>query len=259
MCANHHSDAIHDTAQAARAAPRSRWRALLALFCVTAFAAPAPAAVIYDAGLNTLPSAQGFAFLSLPPGAVQSVAGGVYTLDTTASSSISAGSSRADLPLDMDQGIRLTIRMRVVSESHSTSDRAGFSIILVGSDPTRALDLAFWDNEVWYYPSAAFTHGSGYALHTSSAFHTYALDLVGSAFALRVDGAPALSGSLVDYSGFGFPYNVPNFLFFGDDTSSASARVEISQITLSALPLPGASWLLGAGLLAWHWRRRAAR
>jgi hypothetical protein len=47
-----------------------------------------------------------------------------------------------------------------------------------------------------------------------------------------------LSGSLRDYTAFSGPvdpYETPNLIFIGDDTSSASARIRLSYVSVAAL------------------------
>jgi hypothetical protein len=59
-----------------------------------------------------------------------------------------------------------------------------------------------------------------------------------------------LSGSLVDYTGQGLPYTTPNFVFFGDDTSRASANAYLGPLVLaSTVPEPARAWLWLPGLL----------
>ncbi|MGE0386043.1 MAG: hypothetical protein AB7Q97_15045 [Gammaproteobacteria bacterium] len=222
----------------------------------TLAAGAAPAAVLYDAGLGTLPSAQGWSFLALP-GVTQSVGGGVYTLDSTLTPALQGGIGRSDRVLDTVAGFDLDFTLRITAESHGNANRAGFSVIAVGSDPTRAIEVAFWTDQVWVY-TAGFQHGAGFATDTTDAAHDYRLRVHGGQFTLLADGGELVSGPLVDYgpAGPAIPYEVPNSLFFGDDTTSAQGRVELSRIALSPIPLPAALTLLVAPLGALL-RRRA--
>lgn len=60
----------------------------------------------------------------------------------------------------------------------------------------------------------------------------------GDIFRLYVNGAaiPALRGTVKDYTAAGIPipYNQRNFLFLGDNTTSARASVQIARVALSA-------------------------
>ena len=51
-----------------------------------------------------------------------------------------------------------------------------------------------------------------------------------------------------DYSSFGLPYSIKNFIFFGDDTMSALASVDLTAISISAVPEPGTAAVMLAGL-----------
>jgi hypothetical protein len=58
-------------------------------------------------------------------------------------------------------------------------------------------------------------------------------------YVLRANGTTILTGPIRDYTAFaGFPdvYETPNFLFLGDDTSSASAVAGIRQVILVQPP-----------------------
>jgi hypothetical protein len=72
------------------------------------------------------------------------------------------------------------------------------------------------------------------------------LRILGAGFSLFANDAPLFSGVLQDYSAAGSPYNIANFLFFGDDTTSARAEVTLGSITVETgvVPLPAALILL---------------
>jgi hypothetical protein len=63
--------------------------------------------------------------------------------------------------------------------------------------------------------------------------------------------------SLRDYSAFAsgipthphFPYDQPNFIFFGDDTSSATASVQIAELVVVPEPAAIVSFSLGATIV----------
>lgn len=204
------------------------------------------ASVAYDPGAGTLPSAQGWAALGAPA-SFESLAGGVYTLDTTASNDIVGAYGRIDPSgLDTEAGFRLDFNLRVVAESHARPERAGFSVILTGADPRHALELGFWDDRVFAYTSS-FGHGAE-ALYATGVATDYTLLVANHQFTLKGNGSTLLSGSLVDYTAFGLPYTVPNAVFFGDDTRSAQSHVELRGLALAPMPEPASSLLLAAGL-----------
>ena len=65
-----------------------------------------------------------------------------------------------------------------------------------------------------------------------------------------------LSGTLRDYTAFGFPYTVPNFLFLGDNSARGSAISHLGEVSLSPVPEPAAACLLALGPVGLALRRR---
>lgn len=244
-----------------------RWHrmALALLGCapvigLTALAAPRSQRIVtlYDGSRNTgTPDTQGFLYLARPQTpplmAVQSFADGLATLNTSAQRGDSAGwFGRADrMPvLDRLAGFTVTFTLRLDAEDHTGSDkngdgigdRAGLSIIVLTAD-VLGIELAFWPGEIWAQEEGAaeppppgntlFTHAEGAAWDTTSALTSYDLRIRGESYALFSAGRPVLGGRLRDYRAFGqFPYTSRNFLFIGDDTTSASATVVLSQLAI---------------------------
>ncbi|WP_180277818.1 PFE-CTERM domain-containing protein [Nostoc sp. 'Peltigera malacea cyanobiont' DB3992] len=70
-----------------------------------------------------------------------------------------------------------------------------------------------------------------------SSLTTYNLNISGNNYTLTNRATPLLSGLLRDYTtatGFGSDvYRTSNFLFFGDDTTSARANIDLKSITLT--------------------------
>jgi hypothetical protein len=209
-------------------------------------AAPAGAQTLYDGSLGTLPAAQGWTAFTV--GATQSVSGGGVTLDTTAINTVQAGYSRADTPLNRAAGFTLDFGLRVLSENHVSVDRSGVSLICLASDG-KGVELAFWTDEVWAQTdSPLFSHsGTERALYDTTVATAYRLAVTGDSYQLLANGTPLFSGAVKDYSAFaGFPdpYETPNFLFFGDDTTSARGACTLSSVVVNApetssLPLFG--------------------
>jgi hypothetical protein len=171
---------------------------------------------------------------------------------------ISNGASVSGFPiLDRTAGSQVDFTIQVEAESHENNIRAGFSIIVL-SDDAMGVELAFWENEIWAQgddiTGGLFKHGEGTSFATTTALTEYQLSILADTYTLTANAQPILTGPVRDYSGFeGFPdpYETPNFLFVGDDTTSAQARVRIHFIsvtgaepvtpTSTSSPLPPAS------------------
>jgi hypothetical protein len=239
---------------------------VLTLCCLASIAnvsAAAPATiapiVLYDGIKNNRPDNQGWTYLSAGGGATHSASGGATTLDTSSSKGISAGyfaaqagflGSTAPVPaLDRVIGYTVSFTVQVELEDHAGSDRnndeiedrAGFSLIVLSSDK-RGIELGFWKDRIWAQEggtgSTLFTQAEGAAFDTQSARILYALAVQGDTYTLSSNGAPILSGNLRDYtalSGFPDPYETPNLIFLGDDTSSASAKIQLAYVEVGPI------------------------
>ena len=230
-------------------------RTILAVCLIAGtFCLSAPAAVLYDGTLGTLPEAQGWNYLTDPlagASATHVAGGGVTTLDTTPAVTDSAGFF-SEVPLlgtnkhpglgALDRGgDGYTVRfdLRIAAESHSSNDRAGFAVIALSSDKV-GLELSFWAGEIWAQSDAPlFTHAEGAAFDTTAAEVRYDLAILGNGYRLFADGVEKLSGQLRDYSAHPHPvYNETDFLFFGDDTSSAAGISELGYIEVLPYAVP---------------------
>ncbi|MFO0852386.1 MAG: PEP-CTERM sorting domain-containing protein [Gemmataceae bacterium] len=233
--------------------------AVAALVLLTA--APAVAqttTTLYDPTAGTLPAAQPWltyadnGFLTGGTASQTYVSGQGARLTTDAA--VSAGySNYLPLPpilknaafpvLDRTAGFSLSFTVQVHQETHASANRAGFSTILLAND-RQGIELGFWQNEVWAQ-AVGFTRAESAAWDTTQATD-YALTVQGGTYQLTANGSPLLTGSVRDYSGFGTPYNLPNYLFLGDDTSSAAADVTLGRVTL-VTPVPEPTGLLAVG------------
>ncbi len=204
----------------------------------------AQSAMLYDSSLGTTPSAQGW--FSLNTGGSFGMSSGAYTMDTSSNELFQAGNSRTGLPLNTMTGFSLNLDLRIDTENHSDPNRAGFSFITIGQDPTQAIEVAFWEDRVWVYDYVAgdFVKGVEYEIDTTVR-RDYRLEVANHQFELFVDNNLGISGSMVNYSPFGPPYSVPSTLIFGDDTTSGSSSVEIYSI--QTVPIPPALLLFAAG------------
>lgn len=208
--------------------------------------------------------------------------------DTTASMGYQGGYSNhlfapvnAGFPtLNRHFGYSVGFRLEMLSESsnpNKTEPRAGFSIIAVSSDvgsgTASSIEIGFRNGSVFSQNdtfTAVAEENSGFN-PVGIGMVDYRLQVLGSSYELWAGELLVLSGGLRDYTGFeppfGFPdpYEIPNYLFLGDNTTSAQADILLQRITVSAatVPEPSSLALLACGLLAAvavaRHRRRAIR
>lgn len=217
-------------------------RALIRMIGVVVLAGAAGRAqVLYDGAIGTLPAEQGWNYAALPGRATQTHTGGGVRLDTSSLTAESAGYARVASPaLDRLAGFNLAFTFQIANETHSRPERAGFSVIALGAD-RRGIELGFWRDEVFAQADQPlFTRGESAAVAFGDAPVEAILSIAGDEYRLYVNRAPILTGPLRDYTAFtGFPdvYETPNFLFLGDNTTSASAVVELRRIALVRPPV----------------------
>jgi len=203
--------------------------------------------ILYDAASGETPDAQLMSFFDFPPGdIIQTYENGSTTLDTTTSGNstyagwISNATNTLGFPsLNRAAGFQLDFTIQVENESHTNNNRSGFSVIILSED-ARGIELAFWENEIWAQnddtTGGLFTHGEGTTFPTTTGPINYQLVVVNDTYTLTAKDAPILNGPLRDYSkfeGFPDPYQSPNFLFLGDDTTSAQARIRLIYVSVT--------------------------
>lgn len=203
--------------------------------------------VLYDAASGTVPGEALMDFTDFPPGAaLQSYSEGAVVLDTTLSGRetyagwVSGQAITAEFPsLDAASGVQLEFTLQVESEIHGRNNRAGFNVILLDQG-ARGVEMAFWEDEIWVQnddqTGGLFTRGEGAVFATTSGPVRYQITLLEDTYALTANAAPILTGPIRDYSSFdGFPdpYETPDFLFMGDDTTSAQARIRLGFVSVT--------------------------
>ncbi|HVF26541.1 MAG TPA: hypothetical protein VNA23_11660 [Anaerolineales bacterium] len=203
--------------------------------------------ILYDAASGANPAGQIMSLFDFPPGEIiQTFGDGHTTLNTTKSgNSTYAGwtSNAANTPgfpsLNRAAGFQLDFIMQVENGAHTSNNRAGFSIIILSED-ARGIELAFWENEIWVQNDDAtgglFTHGESASFPTTTGAINYQLIVTNDTYTLTANGTPILNGPLRDYrkfEGFPDPYQSPNFIFLGDDTTSAQARIQLSYVSVT--------------------------
>ncbi|WP_081602983.1 DUF4347 domain-containing protein [Fortiea contorta] len=239
---------------------------------------------LYNGSLGGAPNTQGWLQFSATPaigavasGGTQTINGGETKLVSTKEGGAGYSNYNGGLPiplnpafpvLDRNQGFTLSFDLKINSESHSSDDnndgiqdRAGFSVIVVTSDNTKAIELGFWEDQIWAQNDGPNTPiGSSRTLFTHSATETvlydtkkqltrYDLTIQGDTYSLFAAGgvAPILKGSLRNYTAFDHtkagplgtplsydPYERANFVFLGDNTTSAQADINLQRVELLA-------------------------
>ena len=211
------------------------WLAVAAFWFTSLTSSPAQS--FYDGSLG-LPSGQGWLYVAF--GATQTLTNNGVMLDSTASVNAQAGYSYT-MPglLNRTNGFTLRFTSQVISGSHVNPDRAGFSIILLAGD-RRGIELGFWTNTIFAQSdSPIFTHAEEANYPTATALVDYMLTFHATNYVLSANGTPILSGPVRDYTAFnGFPnpYSSTNFLFFGDDTTSAGGAFILKKVGLITAP-----------------------
>lgn len=231
--------------------------------------------LLYNGSLNTTPDAQGWFYGTDFLLATQSAAGGMTTFSSTADNAIRAGYSTlnpitnevlAGMPtLDRAGGYTVEFDVKVDSESHASADRAGFNLIALSSD-RKGIELGFWTSQVWAQSdNPLFMHAEGASFDTAQGVIHYQLAVQGDSYRLFAGSSLLLAGSLRDYSSFGKPYTYQNFLFLGDDTTSASAQIELARVAVLSYAVPEPSSIVlislgGMGIMACsQWPRRVSK
>jgi hypothetical protein len=199
---------------------------------------------------------------SNPPG-TQTASGGKTTLDISSRESLYGGYSNYNLRntlenlafpvLDSNAGYTLSFRIKINSQTNTGDNgpnRAGFSVTVLDNDK-KGIELGFRNNDI-------FAQNSNFSAidlaeqktsfgSTLSTFSTYNLKVLGNSYTLSNGGSDLFSGLLRSYAispsnPLTVVYGNPNFLFFGDNTTSAGASVDIQNITLTtnstAVPEP---------------------
>ncbi len=154
--------------------------------------------------------------------------------------------------LDRVVGYQIRFTMNLLAESRTNNDRAGFSVLAVSSDAGSGVLSSI---EIGIQGDRVFSQETGFTAGESAAFNAlsegyvdYELSVVGTTYRFTANGTELLTGSLRDYTswdsgGLPDPYEIPNFIFFGDNTTSASADLYFKSAHL-VQPVPEPSALL---------------
>ncbi|MDA0661200.1 MAG: hypothetical protein O3C60_20560 [Planctomycetota bacterium] len=226
------------------------------------FASDLESAELYNGSIGTVPSAQGWSYFTNPPfgpTTTQVMSGTGVVLDTSTNVSEQAGyfSRNPIFPvlqhpampiLGREVGFFLDVRLQVLQEQHATrddngdgiDDRAGFSVLLLAEDRW-GIEIGFWENQLWVYeddargPAHRFTQAES-TLFDTTQLTDYRFQILGNQYWVHGDQRPILQGNVRNYQFFtGSPdvYELPSFLFLGDNTSSARSQVLVERIAVS--------------------------
>jgi hypothetical protein len=170
--------------------------------------------------------------------------------------------------LDRITGYTLSFTFKANSQTNNGTNgdfRAGFSAIILGND-NRGIEIGFRKQNtkvVGLTPDIFSQNDSnfnslGEQNNTIGTIldnlNTYQLNVLGNTYQLTSGGNTLLTGLVRDYTGATGPlssvYRTPNFIFLGDNTTSAGASVDITNIsiTTNATSVPEPSNWIGIGL-----------
>ncbi|PSB55686.1 choice-of-anchor Y domain-containing protein [Chamaesiphon polymorphus] len=237
--------------------------------------------VLYDGTSGVTPDLYNapnsyLSFTNLGTG-TQTASGGATTLNTTLEatyagySNYNSGGSlvNSSFPvLDNSIGYTLSFTFKANSQTNNGTNgdfRAGFSAIVLGND-NRGIEIGFRkqntkvagltpdifsQNDSNFNSLGEQNNTIGTILDNLS---TYQLNVLGNTYQLTSGGNTLLTGLVRDYTGATGPlsavYRTPNFIFLGDNTTSAGASVDITNIsiTTNATSVPEPSNWIGIGL-----------
>jgi hypothetical protein len=115
------------------------------------------------------------------------------------------------------------------------------------SNDRRGIELGFWKSEntvrdrIWAQNDGAtrFTRGEGAPFDPSRKIVRYELSMKDNRYGLFADRTLVLTGNIRNYAVEGLPvYSLQNFIFLGDNTTSAQASVRITRVALSNVAIP---------------------
>jgi hypothetical protein len=223
------------------------------------------AQTLYDASLLSTPTDQFWTQLSIPFGysgtTTAPTAGNPYfTYDTTGGMSPISGFANF-APFSVGEGSSFIFDLQLNSESHNPdNERAGLCVVIVGDDPTKSIEIDFWEDRIFAQDSIPFaggttiTPGEGVAFDMLSGgtglggTNRFLLEFSSATtYSLYANGGTTaiLTGNLRDYTGFGTPYDQSDFIYVGDNSSRGESSFRFARfVAAAAAPEPGSGLLL---------------
>ncbi|KAA3664869.1 MAG: hypothetical protein DWQ04_03530 [Chloroflexi bacterium] len=208
---------------------------------------PRTSIVFYDGALGGTPNEQDMAYETegIPFSQVtQTFSNGATTLDSTANILDYAGygiTTTLVPTLEPIMGFQLNFTAQVISETHDVDNRAGFSVILLGED-LQGIELAFWEGKISAQEGGTtnlFSFAESVNFDATAELTDYTLEIIGGRYVLRAEGVYLLDGPVRDYTAWvppvgapADPYEQPNFVFLGDNSSQGKSRIRLSYVEL---------------------------
>ncbi len=215
--------------------------------------------VLYDGSVSGLPETQGYLTFGNLFGGTETTQPGYTRLST--SNAAYAGYSTAGFPiLDRSTGFTVSFRTELEDETlGANTSRAGLSVIVLGSDKM-GIEIGFQQGNIFAQgDNPLFVAAESVSTQQTRVFATYDLSIFGNVYTLSSGGNQLLTGPVRDYSaltGFGSQvYQTPNFIFLGDDTTSAGATTDFSLLTVTTAAPEPATLFAGFLTLAFVWKR----
>ena len=193
--------------------------------------------ILFDASAGTTPGQQGWGY-AIAGVAFEVMTNDTVRLDTTNTPTTFAGYAQVPASLDREHGFIFQFSVQIFAENHIKTNRAGFSVIVLAEDK-KGVELGFWSDTVFAQnDSPLFVPAESTSFVTTNMVD-YELSIDSHQYSLRAHGIQILSGPVRDYTAFSGtinPYSVPNFVFVGDNTTSASADFAIRTMALVRAP-----------------------
>lgn len=214
-------------------------------------ATPSRAVELYNGATNQTLAQQGWRYLNTQYPLAPTVAaiGGGTTLNSGSTYNYAGFARLSPIALNRNIGYAVTFKVKVNSETHTNSNRAGFNILVLsdrlpGETQPFGIELGFWQNRIAAQNVNFTFNATESANFNTTALQEYTLVVRGNKYQLFIANSktPIISGTLRQYTqltdtlqlvtqmGYPNPYTIPNGLFIGDNTTGATANVTIVKV-----------------------------